>query len=134
MSFSSIRVINYVTTPRSSKTTSHGFDNSLSSATVPLVSPTLAVNHCINFTICYHHYLSQKNTTFRPEPPALKFWAFKVLIRFVSPGLERELLVAILRGLLMGYLILLFIHYFPLKSKASCYFIEPIVTVGSKTF
>jgi len=52
----------------------------------------------------------------------------------VSPGLERELLVAILRGLLMGYLIFLLIHYLPLKSKAYCSFTEPIVTVGSNTF
>ena len=134
MCFYSISVINYVAAPRCSKTTSHSLYNSISSATVPFVSPTLTINHCIYFTICYHHNLSYKNSTFLPEPPAFKFSAFKVLIRFVSPGLERELLVATLRGLLMGYLLFLLTHYLPLKSKAYCYLTEPIVTVGSNTF
>ena len=126
----SINIITDVIAPRSSEFASHSFDYSFSSATIPLVSPILAVSHGIDFSICNHHYLHNKNTTLRPEPPAVKFVAFKVRRRFCQPWLTRELLVAIFRGLLIGYFFYFLSHAFPLKSKACCQAMDPMVTEG----
>jgi len=112
----SISVVNNVAAPGGRKTSAHSFDYGLSCATVPFVGPTLAINHCVHLSIRYHHNLSKNWCTFLPEPPAFKLWALRVRIKFVSPRLERELLVAIFRGLLMGYFTVLRIHSLSLKS------------------
>ena len=59
----------------SRKVTSQCLDDCLTSACVPLVRPRVQEHHGLCFSVGYHHYLSSKQCTFRPEPPAVMLWA-----------------------------------------------------------
>lgn len=73
MSFLAVLIVKDIAAVGSGEVASHGLDDGVAGTAVPLMSPALAVAHCIHLTVGDHNDLRRRIYTFLPDPPAFTF-------------------------------------------------------------